>query len=124
MNRKNFYSALIFALALFVIISAGCGGGSSNNFVPYEPDTPTPSSPRYVLAGSLTDSRLNNSDLTQYLTGKITEKLDLTDIDGAISVIESLTSRDMIFFSDADKIFPERTADYFMKVSSMPIKTG
>ncbi|MBQ7561025.1 MAG: BACON domain-containing protein [Synergistaceae bacterium] len=61
----------------------------------------------------MTDSRLINSDLTPYLTGKITEKLDLADIEGAISVIESLTSRDMIFFSDADKNIPEENSGLF-----------
>lgn len=51
--------------------------------------------------------------MTPYLTGKITEKLDLADIEGAISVIESLTSRDMIFFSDADKNIPEENSGLF-----------
>ena len=116
MSRKNFYSLLMIACAVFAVISLGGCGGGSNNFAydgGSDPDTPTISSPRYVLAGDLTDSRLSKSDLTPYLREKITETLDLTDIDGAISVIESLTSRDVLFFGDADKNIPADDKELF-----------
>ena len=116
MSRKNFYSLLMIACAVFAVISLGGCGGGSNNFVydgGSDPDTPTISSPRYVLVGDLTDSRLSKSDLTPYLREKITETLDLTDIDGAISVIESLTSRDVLFFGDADKNIPADDKELF-----------
>ena len=67
----------------------------------------------YILAGSLTDSRLNSSDLTPYLREKITENINLLDSDGAISVLNTLTSRDILFFSNVDENIPEEADEKF-----------
>ena len=67
----------------------------------------------YILAGSLTDSRLNSSDLTPYLRERITENINLLDSDSAISVLNTLTSRDILFFSNVDENIPEEADEKF-----------
>ena len=111
--KRNFVRAiLVFAAVIFAaVISGGCGGSSGGIVtIPDNPTEPTPqTSARYVLAGSLTEARFDGSDLTPYIREKITESITMSDIDGAINVIDSLTSGDFLFFGNADDNMPKDT---------------
>ncbi|MBR4196094.1 MAG: BACON domain-containing protein [Synergistaceae bacterium] len=111
--KRNFVRAiLVFAAVIFAaVISGGCGGSSGGIVtIPDNPTEPTPqTSARYVLAGSLTEARFDGSDLTPYLSERITEAYDTSDIAGLTGVINSLTSKDMLFFGNAAETLPENT---------------
>ena len=129
MKRKIFCSVLMIACAIFAIISlGGCGGSPSvpSDVPDYDsdPDSPSLSEARYVVVGNLTESRLNASKLAPYFNEIVKEKLDLSDIDGAISVIDSLTSRDFIFFSDIDKNIPAEASEEIYDSLAVAHKNG
>ncbi|MBQ7577727.1 MAG: hypothetical protein IJT21_05640 [Synergistaceae bacterium] len=127
MKRKIFCSLMIIAFAVFAIISlGGCGGspGVPSDVPDSNPDSPDSSSPRAIIIGSLTESRLSASKLAPYFNEILTEKLDLSDMDGAISVIDTLTSRDFLFFSSVKDNIPSAAGEEFYNSLAAAHKNG